>query len=283
MKKILAVIVSVSLLLVMVGPFVSAQTSPTHFDKPLQRLFNDYSLNWSGYYVTNTTGYTSASASWTVPSVLTSSSGYSSAWVGIGGVYGTANLIQTGTDQDCTTGTPVAGELKYHGLDAKPTSNGRGSSGGGHSTSCTATYYAWYEAYPAPEVKISDFSVIPGNVISASVQQAGGGWSVTITNVSTGKTFTTLVSNVNPDQTTAEAIMERPSLCTAAHCKITNLADFGTIKFTDASATSTASSYFDMITSDKIIEMLDNGYHVLALPSPISNPGIFTDTWERSR
>ncbi|MGI0073549.1 MAG: G1 family glutamic endopeptidase [Nitrosotalea sp.] len=284
MKKILAAVVGLSLLLVMIVPFTaSAQTGAAHFDKPLQRLLNDNSLNWSGYYVTNSAGYTSAIATWTVPSVSTSSSGYSSAWVGIGGVYGTANLIQTGTDQDCTTGTTAAGELKYHGLDAKPTNNGKGGGGssGGGGSKCTPTYYAWYEAYPAPEVKISNFNVSPGNVISASVQQASGVWSTTITNVSTGQTFTTTVSNFNPDQTSAEAIMERPALCSAT-CKLTNLADFGTIQFAGASATSTTSSTFDLIASDKPITMVDSSFKVLASPGTISNPGTFTDTWKRS-
>ena len=283
MKRILAGIVGVSLLLVMIGPFAaSAQTGPA-YDKPLQRLFNDNSLNWSGYYVTDPTGYTSASASWTVPSVSTTSSGYSSAWVGIGGVSGTGNLIQTGTDQDCTTGTTAAGELKFHGLDAKSTNGkgGGGGSGGGGSTSCTPTYYAWYEAYPAPEVKISNFNVSPGNVISASVQQVSGGWSTTITNVSTGQSFTATVSSFNPDQTTAEAIIERPSLCHVT-CKITSLADFGQVQFTDATATSTASNTFDLIASDKPITMVDSSFKVLASPGPISNPGTFTDTWKRS-
>ena len=284
MKRILAGVVCFSLLLVMIGPFtVYAQTGPTNFNKPLQRLFNDNSLNWSGYYVTDSSGYTSASSSWTVPTVATSSSGYSSAWVGIGGVSGTGNLIQTGTDQDCTTGTTTAGELKYHGLDAKSTTNGKGSGGGGGgSTSCKATYYAWYEAYPAPEVKISNFNVSPGNVISASVQQVSGGWSTTITNVSTGQTFTATVNNFNPDMTTAEVIMERPALCSVASCKLTNLANFGQVQFTGATATSTTSSTFDLIASDKPITMVDNSFKVLALPGPISNPGTFTDTWKRS-
>lgn len=284
MKRILAGIVGLSLLLVMIGPFtVYAQTGPANFDKPLQRLFNDNSLNWSGYYVTNTSGYASANSSWTVPSVATSSSGYSSAWVGIGGVSGTGNLIQTGTDQDCTTGTTAAGELKYHGLDAKSITNGKGGGGsGGGSTSCKATYYAWYEAYPAPEVKISNFNVNPGNVISASVQQVSGGWSTTITNVSTGQTFTATISNFNPDMTTAEVIMERPALCSVSSCKLTNLANFGQMQFTGASATSTASSTFDLIASDKPITMVDNSFKVLASPGLISNPGTFTDTWKRS-
>lgn len=283
MKRILSGVVGLSLILVMIGPFaVSAQTDPANFDKPLKRLFNDNSLNWSGYYVTNTAGYSSASSSWTVPSVSTSSSGYSSAWIGIGGVSGTGNLIQTGTDQDCTTGTTTAGELKYHGLEAKPTTNGKGGGGPGGGSSCKATYYAWYEAYPAPEVKISNFNVSPGNVITASVQQVSGGWSTTITNVSTGQTFTATISNFNPDVTTAEAITERPSLCSVASCKLTNLANFGHMQFADASATSTTSSTFDLIATDKPITMVDNSFKVLASPGPISNPGTFTDTWKRS-
>jgi hypothetical protein len=280
--KILAATIGIVLLLATIGPFtVFAQTEPNESDKPMKRLFNDFSTNWSGHYVTNSNGYTYASASWIVPTISTSSSGYSSAWVGIGGVSGTGNLIQTGTDQDCTTGTTTAGELKYHGLEAKPTNSGKGGGSGGGSKSCTPTYYAWYEAYPAPEVKIANFVVTPGDVITASVTKSNENWVITINDITAQETFTTTVSNFTPDQTTAEVIMERPALCFVT-CKLTNLANFGQIQFTNATATSSTTNTFDNILSDAPITMVNNSFKLLASPSPITNPGTFTDTWYRS-
>src|SRR5690242_10899378 len=82
-------------------------------DKPIQRVYNDASLNWAGYYVQGT-GIGYAKATWTVPAIVNTVSGYSSAWVGIGGVNGNG-LIQTGTEQDCSTSATTAGELRFHG------------------------------------------------------------------------------------------------------------------------------------------------------------------------
>lgn len=102
------------------------------------------STNWSGYvtpsYVTGQQ-YTSASSTWVVPAVSTTSSGYSSSWVGIGGFCLNASckrvdhtLIQLGTEQDSA-----------------------------------GNYYAWYEMLPNPEVKITGFSVNPGDKVVASL------------------------------------------------------------------------------------------------------------------
>ena len=61
------------------------------------------SSNWSGYAETGS-GFTSATANWTVPTVTASSGNtYSSAWVGIDG-DGNSNLIQTGTEADYAGG-----------------------------------------------------------------------------------------------------------------------------------------------------------------------------------
>lgn len=275
--------IGIFLLFGTISPFtVFAQTDPVHIDKPIQRLYKDNSLNWSGYYVTDPVGYTFTKASWIVPTISTNTRGYSSAWIGIGGVSGTGNLIQTGTDQDCTQKGAVASELKYHGLEAKSSIKDIEKSNSGFSK-CSPVYYAWYEAYPSPEIRISDVDVKPGDVIQASVQQGNGGWSISITNISTGQTFTTTINNFNPDQTTAEAIMERPSLCSIHSCKLTDLADFDQIQFSDASATSATSDTFDMIASNQPITMVDNAFKILASPSSISNPGTFIDTWQKNK
>jgi hypothetical protein len=112
--------------------------------------------NWSGYavakYQTKQT-YTSASATWTVPSVTfgptkskRTTVEYSSSWVGIGGFCETAvcstvdnSLIQLGTEQDAESGG-------------------------------VTQYYAWYEMLPADSIIIADFPVKPGDTITASLE-----------------------------------------------------------------------------------------------------------------
>jgi hypothetical protein len=111
------------------------------------------SSNWSGYVETGS-GYTNASATWTVPSA--SGSGYSSAWVGIDG-DGNSDLIQTGTESDA---------------------NGQ--------------YYAWWEILPAAETPIDSISVSPGDSMTASVaQDSGSTWTISITDNSNGQSYTT--------------------------------------------------------------------------------------------
>ena len=115
------------------------------------------SENWSGYAVTGS-AFTVAKGSWTVPSVNCGKTPntYSSFWVGIDG-YSSSTVEQTGTDSDCS-----------------------GSS---------ARYYAWYEFYPAGSILISSVGVSPGNKMSASVTYSGSQFTVKITNVTTGKSF----------------------------------------------------------------------------------------------
>src|SRR3954451_17980088 len=61
------------------------------------------SSNWSGYIVQSDAPYTSVNGQWSVPAVSSSQSGFSAAWVGIGGVD-EGNLIQVGTEQDAGFG-----------------------------------------------------------------------------------------------------------------------------------------------------------------------------------
>ena len=83
--------------------------------------------NWSGYAETGT--FTGVSGTWTVPAVsATSSSTYSSAWIGVDG-FNDNDLIQTGTEQDYYSGA--------------------------------AHYDAWWEILPAAETEIST-SIVPG-------------------------------------------------------------------------------------------------------------------------
>src|SRR6266436_695759 len=111
-------------------------------DGSIRRLRNTISTGyWSGYAVTASAPYTSASATFQVPSVsydgLANATEYVSQWVGVGG-YGDATLIQLGAMEWV------------------------GPSGG-------ASYVVWYELYPAGALEVSQ-TVKPGDIITASLQ-----------------------------------------------------------------------------------------------------------------
>src|SRR5881409_2708411 len=122
------------------------------------------STNWSGYatFASGTT-FTDVKGTWVQPSATCPSrkAQYSSFWLGIDG-YNSSSVEQTGTSADCQRkNSPV--------------------------------YYAWYEMYPNPPVNLS-MTITPGNTISAEVSASGNSFTLTITNVTTGATFTTTQS-----------------------------------------------------------------------------------------
>jgi len=159
--------------------------------------------NWSGYAVLGAVGsVTAAKASWTVPTVTCggsrhSASAYSSFWVGIDG-YSSSTVEQTGTDSDCSGSEPV--------------------------------YYAWYEFYPNPSYEAS-LTIKPGDRISAEVSYAGGEFTITITDVTSGKSFSKSAQVSSAQRSSAEWIAEAPSSCTRRGCSVLPLADFGTVDF----------------------------------------------------
>ncbi len=117
---------------------------------------SDY--NWAGY-VQQDGGYTSSTATWTVPTLSTTYKGYSSTWVGIDG-FDDSYLIQTGTEADMV--------------------NGR------------ATYDAWYEVITpsneAPETLFTTLTIRPGDSITASVNKTSSTkWTTKLTDNTTGK------------------------------------------------------------------------------------------------
>jgi hypothetical protein len=151
-----------------------------------------YSSNWSGYVKRSTT-FTSVSGQWTVPSVSTSSSGFSAIWVGVGGVSEN-ELIQVGTEQDSLYGR--------------------------------AYYNAWWEILPAPAVEITAFRVRPGDHITATVSRVSGStWRITIVDVGHGSF--SITRTFHGDGSSAEWIVEAPVV--GRH--IAQLARFSQITF----------------------------------------------------
>lgn len=147
------------------------------------------SSNWSGYAVTGS-GFTAVTGSWTVQAVSrTKRATYSSQWVGIDG-FNNSNLIQTGTESDYAGGS--------------------------------ARYDAWWEILPAAETVIPSLPVRPGDQMSASISQnSDGTWTITISDTTTGGSFSTVQSYSGP-QTSAEWIEEAPTV----GGRIANLAHF---------------------------------------------------------
>jgi Peptidase A4 family len=215
------------------------------------------SENWSGYAVTGSS-FTAAEGSWTIPTVncSTTPNTYSSFWVGLDG-YSSSTVEQTGTDSDCDGRTP--------------------------------SYYAWYEFYPAGSVLISSVPVSPGNHMSAKVTFSGSQFTVTITNETTGKSFSKNGSVSGAARSSAEWIAEAP--CCTRRGGILPLADFGTVDFgqdytnvggtndaTDSSNSGDIGSFGSAVNS---ITMVSSSGAQEAVPSALSSDGTsFTVTWK---
>jgi hypothetical protein len=159
-----------------------------------------YSTNWAGYAVSGGAGtVTAVSGTWMVPKIVAgSSSGYSSAWVGIDG-YNSNSVEQLGTDSDMVNGVPQ--------------------------------YYAWWEMYPNPSYTITSMKIQPGDTISASVTYTSGGFVLYIADGS--QTFQTTQSSSSAQRSSAEWIQEAPS----SYFGVLPLSDFGTINFSNSQAT----------------------------------------------
>jgi peptidase A4-like protein len=138
------------------------------------------SSNWSGYARTAGAPYRSATASWTVQSVSrTRKATFDSQWVGIDG-FNNSSLIQTGTETDYYNGS--------------------------------AHYAAWWEILPAAETVIPSIVVHPGDAMSASITKGSGSkWTITLSDVTTGKSFTTIQSYSGPGAS-VEWIEEAPTV-----------------------------------------------------------------------
>jgi len=151
------------------------------------------SLNWAGYAVSAGTGSVSdVKGSWKVPRLSSSSSStsYAAFWVGIDG-FSDNTVEQTG----------VLAEY-YRGQ---------------------TYYYTWYEFYPNAPVYTS-LSVKAGDTVYAEVSYASGLFTVTLTDETTGATFTTSQSDSSAQRSSAEWITEAPS----SGYQVLPLANFGT-------------------------------------------------------
>jgi len=172
-------------------------------------------------------GYKSVTGTFVVPTPKKPSGGSSSttysasAWVGIDGDTCQTAILQTGIDF-----------------------NVRGTS---------VSYDAWYEWYPDYAYNFNNFAISAGNTIkltaTATSKTAG---SVTITNVSTGKTVTHSFTGQSGTlcETNAEWIVEDFE----ENGGLVPFANFGTVTFTSASVTTTSGSTIG-VTGAQILDI----------------------------
>ena len=210
------------------------------------------STNWSGYAVTGASGSVSdAKGSWVVPAIQGTCPGtnqYSSFWVGIDG-FNSGTVEQTGTDSDCQNGVP--------------------------------TYYAWYEFYPHPSFLINGLTVHPGDHMTADASFNGRSFVVTITDTTTGTSFSTSAKVRSAQRSSAEWIAEAPSSSGGT----LPLANFGTVSFSSCTATisGTTGTIGSFGAAVQQITMVSNSGAVKAQPSALSGSGDgFSVTWKSS-
>lgn len=176
------------------------------------RADSSQSTNWAGYAIHRSgVHFREVVGAWTQPVVhcIPGSPTYSSMWVGIGGYSQFSRALeQIGTEADCSA-------------------SGRELSS------------AWYELIPADSRTIA-LHVAPGDGVVATVTVIGRQVTLTLADVTTGRSFDRTLRAAQIDTTSAEWILEAPSLCSGSSCRTLPLANFGSTGFAFAGATSTA-------------------------------------------
>jgi hypothetical protein len=195
------------------------------------------SQNWSGYTATEG-GYTGVQATWTVPDIgLSSAAGIDAAWVGIGGVR-SQDLIQAGTLRTILQNGATQTE-------------------------------AWVELLPRPPETVP-LTVDPGDTIRVSIDQQGPEtWLIAFTNISRGQTYE-VTRRYASSLSSVEWIEEAPS---AGRRGTLPLDNFGTIRFSQASAVQDARVLSISQSGAHAITMITPGGQHLAEPSGIGADG----------
>jgi hypothetical protein len=193
------------------------------------------SANWAGYAVHRSgTNFRQVSASWRQPTATCTPGqpSYSAIWIGLGGFNESSQALeQTGLEVNCDPSGRVVSS-------------------------------AWYELVPAASQTVQ-LTVRPGDLIAASVGVVGHTVRLKLVNETTHRSFSkTLVASL-VDVSSADWIVEAPSLCqTEATCQTLPLANFGTTGFRGAKAVTTtghAGSISDRSWSATKINLITGG------------------------
>jgi peptidase A4-like protein len=239
------------------GPLVVPSSSGISSDATTATTISE---NWSGYAVAGKKQYNYVTSTFTVPAVTCTgvADQWTSNWVGLDG-FNDQTVEQDGTTEWC---------------------------GGAGDT--TAKYAAWYEMFPADSVNV--FTVHPGDIIQATVSYSDSTseFTLTVSDLSTGKSATDTAACSTCERASAEWIIERPALCNNAgtKCFITELADFGSSVLTGDEAqvdggTLKGVGAFNNTAIDIVNPDAngDGGFYSLDTVGPISGKS-FTTTWD---
>jgi hypothetical protein len=216
------------------------------------------SENWSGYAVTSKKQFTYVHSTWVEPTITCPGvpNQWTSNWVGLDG-FNDQTVEQDGTFAHC-----------------------------GGSGDTTPKYEAWYEMFPAGSVNV--FAVHAGDIMEASVTYANGAFTLTVSDLSTGKTATNTATCATCTRASAEWIIERPALCNNAgtSCFLTELADFGTSTMSGDEAQLAGGNMkgvggFSNIPIDMVDPVSGGGFISLDTVGPVSGKS-FTATWDRT-
>jgi hypothetical protein len=226
--------------------------------------------NWAGYAAFGP-AFTSVSGSWVQPPAQCfrrpTSTTEAAFWVGLGGNAPSSNKVeQIGTEADCSA-------------------NGQ------------PDYYAWYELWPADGHDL-DLDILPGDLITARVVLGRSTVRVSIDDVTGGQSFTRTLRLSGPDGSSAEWIAEAPAATLRNEHQVVPLTDFGTVRFSGASATSLPghdgpisdpawrATAIDFLSDrgnarDPIVSFVDRAAAAHGFPSGLSRRGTaFTITWQ---
>ena len=215
-------------------PPTTPAPGPTQAPGGVATLYD--SQNWSGYGV-QPGPYTYVTGTFTVPS-LHATPGVSAVatWVGIDGWSPDSSLIQAGVQE---TYNPSV-------------------------STTTFDLYPWWEILPAPETPIDSMTVSVGDQITVTIDQVSGAmWGISITDVSTGASFTTDQAYSAP-LSSAEWIVEAPT--NSSTHQIDTLSPYSPqVTFTSLRMSGSEA------TLDEVV-MDQNGVQV-STPSPLSSAG----------
>jgi hypothetical protein len=151
------------------------------------------STGWYGYVVTGST-YTGTTADWTMPSITCHSTGntYIVIWTGLDG-YSSDTTEQIGAGAECTGDT--------------------------------ASYYGWYDLYPADAVDFTN-TLRPGDELDASVSYDGSSeFTLTLRDLTQGWDQSVVKTLSGAARSSAETVVGVPSTVTSPLCPAKTLAD----------------------------------------------------------
>ena len=236
------------------GPIRSDAKAHAHKAAAAPVVSNATSSNWSGaaVFAPADKPYRFVGGQWTVPSPNTTSDGsyYASEWVGIDG-WNSPDVLQAGTETQVSKIWIIT----------------------------TTQVYAWWEWYPAGEVKISNLPVSPGDVMYCLIcADSTSHATVSFSNQSTGvgtRFDITPPSGTLLNGNVAEWIVERPTV----NGSVANLTDYAACYFDECIAG--GSLHVDDISAASLITMTGGGGADLSEPTK-ENDHVVKVNWRKS-